>query len=87
MTASISKLPIWKKNSTAAEWLEELAAMAREHPERFSQIILIYEELNPEGLPYKTRFQSKNHPHNTGICGALEVAKLEIFEFMKGRRE
>ena len=87
MTASISTLPVWKKDSTAAEWLQELAAIALEHPDFFSRAVLIYEEKNSDGLPFKTRMQSWRHEHNTGIIGALQVAQLEYFEYMKGRRD
>jgi hypothetical protein len=85
MTATISTLPVWKAGASAAEWLEELAAMAREHPERWNRIVVIFEQMTDDGLPHKTRQYSFNHPHNTGIIGSLEVAQLELWEFMKGR--
>ena len=87
MTASISTLPVWKKDSTAAEWLEELAALAREHPERWGKVVVVLDELNSEGLPIKMRNYSRNHASNTDIVGALQVAQFELFEFMKGRRD
>ena len=85
MSASISTLPVWKKDSTAAEWLEELAAMAREHPERWQRVVVIFEECNAGNQPTKSRMYSRNHDHNTGILGALEGAKLDLWEYMKGR--
>jgi len=87
MTASISSLPIWKKDSTPAEWLQEIATIAMEHPERFARIVVVCEEENKEGFPYKTRFWSRNHKTNTDIIGSLQVCALEVFEYMKGRRE
>ena len=86
MTATISTLPVWKAGASAAEWLEELAALAREKPEQWNRIVVVFDELNVEGLPSKTRQHSYNHPHNTGIIGALEVAQLELWEYTKGRQ-
>lgn len=86
MTATISTLPVWKAGASAAEWLEELAALARESPEKWRRIAVVFEELNSDGLPFKTRIHSYNHEHNTGIIGALEVAKLDLWEFMNGRQ-
>ena len=44
MTATVKSLPIWKRGASAAERLDELAQMAREHPERFEKFILVYHE-------------------------------------------
>ena len=86
MSASISTLPVWKKGSTAAEWLGELAAMALEHPERFARVVVVFEETNAERHPIKTRQFSYGITTNTDILGTIESAKLELFEYMKGRR-
>lgn len=85
-TASISCLPVWKKGSTAVEWLHELAAMAMEFPERFERCVLVYEKCNAEGLPVVTRIQSRGILSNTDVMGTLESAKLELYDFMKGRK-
>lgn len=87
MSATISTLPIWKKDSTAAEWLQEVATIALTHPERFARIVIVADEENKDGLPYKTRFWSRNHRTNTDIVGALQVCVFEVFEYMKGRRD
>lgn len=84
MTASISTLPIWKKGATAAEWLEELAGLARESPHKWSRIAVVFEEFDDEGLAIKSRLHTFNHPHNTGIMGSLAVAQQELFLYMKG---
>lgn len=86
MSASISALPIWKKGSTPAEWFGELASMAMEHPERFARVVVIYEEVNEQRCPVFTRQQSYGIENNTDILGTLECGKLELFEYMKGRR-
>jgi hypothetical protein len=86
MSASVHTLPIWKKGSTPAEWLEELAGLARENPERWAQIAVVFNELNEEKMPTKTRYYSYGLLTNTDILGALQVGILEVFDYMKGRR-
>lgn len=49
MSATIDYLPVWKKNSTPSEWLQELAAVALKHPERFGQICVVMHETLPTG--------------------------------------
>lgn len=85
MTAEIQSLPIWKKDSSPGEWLQECAARALEHPERFARIVLIAEEHN-ERVHY-TRWWQRNYQTNTDVMGSIELAKLEIFEYMRGRRK
>lgn len=83
--ATVSCLPIWKRDSTAAEWLQECAAIAMEFPERFDRCVLVYEECNKEGLPIYSRLVSRNIPHNNDLLGTLQAAQMELFDFMKGR--
>lgn len=85
MTASIDYLPIWKKDSTPAEWLQEIAAVAMKYPERFGRVVIIFEESNKEGQGIKWRNLSRNCATNTDILGIIETSKLELFEYMKGR--
>lgn len=87
MTASISTLPVWKKDSTAAEWLQELAGLALEYPERWGRVVVIFEEFNAEGQPFKLRNHTRGFSCNTDILGALTGAQLELFDYMKGRRD
>lgn len=86
MTASISTLPVWKKNGTAAEFLQEVAGLALERPERFSRVVVIFEKVNEDGQPIETRHHCKGIKSNTDLICTLETTKLEVFEFMKGRR-
>ena len=86
MKASIHTIDVWKKNSTAAEWLNELASLAMERPERWARIVVIFEKVNEDGAPIETRQFSHGIVHNTDILGTIETAKLELFELMKGRR-
>ena len=85
MSATLSTLPVWKKNSTPAEWLQEVAGVALEFPERFARIVVIAEELNKAGIPNKTRLWDKNIPTNSEIVGVLAIAQMETWERMKGR--
>lgn len=86
MSATVHTLPIWKKDSTAAEWLQEVAAVAMTHPEQFARIVVVYDEENGDGDVWKQRYYARNHKTNSQIVGALETCKLEVFEYMKGRR-
>ncbi len=84
MTATVSTLPIWKKDSTASEWLQELAAMALEHPEQWERIVVVFEQDSPKQT--HTRFLSRAIRTNQEILGTLVCAQHELFEYMKGRR-
>ena len=86
MSATVSTLPVWKKDSTAAEWLQELAACALVRPEQWARIVVVYEECNKDGVPVKTREYSRGIDSNTDLMGTLVTAQLELFEHMKGRR-
>lgn len=81
----ISTLPVWKKNSTAAEWLEELAAMARESPERWMRIAVVLQEIDDNGHPNMTRTYQRGIETNQDFLGTVEAAKLAVWEIMKGR--
>lgn len=43
---NVEPLPVWKKNATAEERLQELAHMARKNPEQFNKFIVIFQEFN-----------------------------------------
>lgn len=87
MAASISTLPVWKKGTTPAEWLEELAAMAREHPERWARIVVIFEEADERGRSAVTRHYERGIDYNTDLLGTLETTKLQVYDYMLGRRD
>ena len=48
---NVTNLPIWKKGDTLTPYdrLSELALVAREHPERFHEFILVYRETLKNG--------------------------------------
>lgn len=78
MTASIDYLPIWKKDSTAEEWLMELAAIARKNPERFEKAVIVMQELLPNGN-IKPRVYSRG-VKLTELLGLLELGKNRELE-------
>lgn len=44
MKDNVDFLPIWKEGATAYDRFSELAMIARNHPERFAKIFVIYVE-------------------------------------------
>lgn len=87
MSATIATLPIWKRNSTAAEWLEELAGLARENPERWERIVVVLQEGGPDAARHHIRNYSRGVQTNQELLGLLTAGQLELFEYMKGRRD
>lgn len=87
MSASFHTLPVWKKDSTPAEWLSEISGLAMERPERFGRIVIVFEKTNEKGHAIETRWHQYGIETNTDIVGTLEVAKQEVIDFMKGRRD
>lgn len=49
MSENLATLPIWKKDASAYERLSELALLAREHPERFADFVIVYRETLKNG--------------------------------------
>ena len=86
MSATISILPIWKKGSTSAEWLQEVAAMALHAPESFARIVVVAEQLNKENIPNMCRIWTKSVETNSDTMGILVTAQHEIYEVMRGRK-
>lgn len=76
--STIDYLPIWKKNATAAERFDELAMIARKHPERFNKIAVVYEEILPNGNT-KSRSTSTNCS-TTELVGILTIAIKDIID-------
>lgn len=82
-SATVHTLPVWKKGSTPAEWLQEIAALALEKPERFHNMIVIFEEVNQKGHSTSTRYHVHGIKSNTELVGALEYAKQLVISYMK----
>lgn len=75
---TVCAFPNWKKDATAAERLDELAGIAREHPERFESFILCYVETLKEGGK-KIRSLEYNCDLVTAV-GLFELAKITYIE-------
>lgn len=76
MTASISVLPIWKKDATLAERLEEMASYIRASPERFSKFMMVYMEEKANGnLQFRTMYYGCTLTESVGL---LEIGKDKL---------
>ncbi len=85
MSASITALPVWKKNSSPAEWLQELATLALENPDRWARIVVVVQRIDDEGLTKNTRSYSHDMRTESEIIAALEIAKLLAYDELMGR--
>lgn len=86
MSATVTAIPVWKKNATPSEWLSELSSLSMESPENWSRIVVIFEKVNSENVPIESRWHSYGIKTNQDVIGTLEAGKMEVFEYMKGRR-
>jgi uncharacterized protein YeaO (DUF488 family) len=79
---NVDYLPIWKKDATPAERLEELSLMARKNPERFQRFALVFvEKLDDAGRVHVRSFEHGcNVPE---VIGLYELAKLHYFNESK----
>lgn len=84
MSAQIDYLPIWKKNSTSEEFLQEIAVIARVHPRWFDKIVIAYESESIDNSS-QTRYQCRNCT-TTEVLGLLESAKEEVHVRTRGDR-
>jgi hypothetical protein len=82
VTASIDYLPIWKKDAPAHERLQELAEIARKHPERFQKWILVYCEDNDKR--FLTRYMQGEGTRTSDCLAILSAAQLTLWEETRG---
>lgn len=84
MRDTVDYLPIWKKDATPEERFLEIAMIARKHPERFRQYLVIYQESvtvdGKEGLAFNTRYVSYGLD-TMGALGLIELGKLNLLRF------
>jgi len=86
MTASIDYLPIWKKDATAEEWLLQVAAIARKHPERFDKVVLIYESRDLPGTTASEIRYACNNVNTDELLGILVQTIEEVHIVTRGQR-
>lgn len=77
MKDNVDYLPIWKEGATAFERFSELAMIARNHPERFAKIFVIYAEEKDK----TTKLRSASNNLTTHEClGLLFEAQFRLLE-------
>ena len=79
---NITMLPNWKNSATAEERFGELSIMARLHPEKFSRVLVVYEEDLPDGKS-KIRWVS-NVETSRETVGMLSQAITELSLWSRG---
>ena len=83
--SKIAAIPVWKKNATAAERLQEVAMMALEKPERFVRVVILYEEITDDGIISRQAF-SEGITTNEAL-GVIDAAKLDMYLRLRGVAE
>lgn len=78
MSATIDYLPIWKKGATACERLQELAEIARKHPEYFDKWVVVYCEDND--IRFKTRWISGEGNRTSDSLAVLTAGLHTVLE-------
>ena len=79
MSADLLILPVWKKDSTAEEWFYDMAMLARKNPERFHRMVLIYEEMSPDGASSRNSYYCHG-VSTTEAFGLIEIGKQKLYE-------
>lgn len=74
----IACLPIWKKDATLAERLDEMASYVRGKPERFSQFVMCYKEQLSNGR-IKIRYMQEGCDL-AQLIGLFEMGKIEAYK-------
>ena len=75
---NISILPIWKKNATPAERLDEMISYARANPERFERFVMCYREKLPNG---NCKYRTLSHGCDLDqAIGMFEIGKSETLK-------
>lgn len=80
--SNIALFPNWKRPATAAERFDELAAMARTQPQRFSRVLVVFEEDLPDNRS-KVRWVSTTETAREEL-GMLCQAEHEISLWARG---
>lgn len=83
---NVEYLPIWKNEATAEERFQELAMIARKHPERFKRVVVVYEEDMPlqKGETYPrtlTRYVTSGVSCTLAL-GVFEAGKQKLLRWM-----
>lgn len=76
--SKIAYLPIWKSKASAAERFYELYMLAKEHPERFVKVAVVYQEKLPREGNWTQIRQISSGCNTDELIGILEQGKLEV---------
>jgi hypothetical protein len=79
MADNVDYLPIWKKGSTPEEFFLEVAMVARKKPMQFDKVVVVYQELLPNGNA-KANYYCRN-VSTTEAIGLLELGKGVLIDF------
>lgn len=78
MSAKVQYIPVWKRDATGAERMQELAQVASEKPHEFKKVFVIYIEELPDGCT-RTRTISAGCSMHEAL-GMLAEATHEVIE-------
>ena len=81
--SKISYLPIWKAKATAEERFYELAMIAHEYPERFTKVVVVYQERLPREGNWTATRQISAGCNTDEAIGILEQGKMEIYKWTR----
>lgn len=77
--ANVLILPVWKKGASSEEWFYDLAVLARKYPERFTRMVLIYEEVSADGEATRSNYYCHG-VNTTELFGLIEIGKQKVWE-------
>lgn len=77
---NVSYLPRWKENSTAEEFFQECAHIARKHPEWCEHVAVVAQE--NDGTQWQHRIWRRNVKVLDAIA-MMEIGKLVLIEEMR----
>jgi hypothetical protein len=78
---NLAVLPVWKRDATLADRLDEMASYARAKPERFTKFVMCYVELLPNGnLKPRILLHGCDLPQALGL---FELGKAQAYEDSK----
>lgn len=81
--SDVDYLPVWKRGATATERFDELAMVAKKHPERFGKIAVVYEETLPNKHTVIRSISA--HCSTNELVGILTIAIKDIIEDSRTR--
>lgn len=75
-------LPVWKKGASAEEWFYDMAMLARTHPDRFSRMVIIYEEMSKDGESSRNDYYCHG-VNTTELMGLIEIGKQRVWDHVR----